>query len=97
VFIFMGQSSQCICFAFCLSCFLLVLMCFAHVSLLSRCMHRYDQNNEREYDNISEKQHLMKLMLTESGNRRIRFPFECNCSVDTKSCPTTRWKRLLWL
>jgi hypothetical protein len=27
-------SSQCICFAFC-------LMCFAYVSLLSRCMARY--------------------------------------------------------
>jgi hypothetical protein len=34
-------SSQCICFAFMLSCFRLVLMCFAHVGLLSRCIPRY--------------------------------------------------------
>jgi hypothetical protein len=34
-------SSQCICFAFWLSCFLLVSMCFAYVSLLLRCMPRY--------------------------------------------------------
>jgi hypothetical protein len=34
-------SSQCICFAFWLSCFLLVLMCFAHVSLLSRCISHH--------------------------------------------------------
>jgi hypothetical protein len=34
-------SSQFICFAFRLSCFLLVLICFVHVSLLSKCMPRY--------------------------------------------------------
>jgi hypothetical protein len=34
-------SSQCVCFASRLSCFILVLMCFTHVSLLSRCMPRY--------------------------------------------------------
>jgi hypothetical protein len=31
-------SSQSICFAFGLNCFLSVLMCFAHVSFLSKCM-----------------------------------------------------------
>jgi hypothetical protein len=35
------QSCQCIYFTFWLSCVLLVLMCFAHISLLSRCMTRY--------------------------------------------------------
>jgi hypothetical protein len=34
-------SSQCICFAFWLSCFLLVLMCFDRVSLQLRWMPRY--------------------------------------------------------